>query len=117
MKILDNFLVENVLPFALKKVRAQYDLAVSKDDKSSCSGAYERVFHLPCCHTIQTLIHLNKKAPLERFDERWQWNRVLKLFSKLNKPLSPKILAPLKFKSKADLKALNLLLYLYLLHQ
>jgi hypothetical protein len=65
MSVFDEELIHQVMPFALKKVRDQYDLAKSKDYQPVCSGAFEQVYHLPCCHTIHGLIHVNGKVTVE----------------------------------------------------
>jgi hypothetical protein len=66
----DEELIHQVMPFALKKVRDQYDLAKSKDYQPGYSGAFEQVYHLPCCHIIHGLIHVNGKVTVELI---WIW--------------------------------------------
>jgi hypothetical protein len=69
VSVFDEELIQQVMPFALKKVRDQYDLAKSKDYQPVCSGAFEQVYHLPCCHPIHGLIHVNGKVMVELFQE------------------------------------------------
>jgi hypothetical protein len=82
-------------------VRDQYDLAKSKDYQPVCSGAFEQVYHLPCCHTIHGLIHVNGKVTVELFHERWRTNHVRKLFeSNITQPSIPQVLDPHRVKAK-----------------
>jgi hypothetical protein len=101
VSVFDELLIQQVMPFVLKKVRDQYDLAKSKDHQPVCSGALEKVYHLPCCHTIHGLIHINKKLTIDLFHARWQTNRVLKLFEDhIRQPSIPQVLAPHRVKVK-----------------
>jgi hypothetical protein len=98
--VFDKQLIQQVMPFALKKVRDQYDLAESKDYQLVCSGAFEKVCHLPCCHTIHSRIHFNKKLTIELFHTRWQTDHVLKLFKDdITQPTIPQVLAPYRVKT------------------
>jgi hypothetical protein len=65
VSIFDKELIHQVMPFVLKKVRDQYNLAKSQVYHPVCSGAFEHVYGLPCCHTIHSLIHVNKKVTVE----------------------------------------------------
>jgi hypothetical protein len=103
VSVFDKQLIHQVMPFALKKVRDQYDLAKSKDYQPVCSGAFEQVYHLPCCHTIHGLIHVNRKLTVELFHERWQTDRVQKLFEgDITQPSipQPQVLDPHRVKAK-----------------
>jgi hypothetical protein len=102
VSVFDELLIHQVMPFALKKVRDQYDLAKSKDYQLVCSGAFEHVYGLPCCHTIHGLIHVNRKLTVELFHERWRTDRVRKLFeeSDVTQPSIPQVLNPHRVKAK-----------------
>jgi hypothetical protein len=101
VSVLDERLIHQVMPIAFQKVRDQYDRAKSKEYQPVCSGAFEQVYSLPCCHTIHGLIHVHRKVTVELFHKRWRTDRVEKLFeSNIIQPSTPEVFNPHIVKAK-----------------
>jgi hypothetical protein len=66
-------IIQHVSNAALKHVAKQYKLAVSDQYKPECSGAFEQIMGLPCCHTIKGLLDhaCSKFLELRDFDPHW----------------------------------------------
>jgi hypothetical protein len=95
-------IVAKVLPLGLKHARQQYDLATSVKYSPNCSGAFTRIWGVPCCHSIHDLLERDGDGVLNAtdFDARWRFDRVHRLFNTIPQAPLPQVLAPNVVKTK-----------------
>ncbi|KAN0069696.1 hypothetical protein V8E54_012002 [Elaphomyces granulatus] len=62
---------ESIAPYALLKVREQWELA------KHCTGSFTKVWGLPCCHDIADALSIQPQWTLSRLDidEHWYFER------------------------------------------
>jgi hypothetical protein len=68
--------INNIItPEGLEKAVQQWDLIRAGALKPFCTGSFETVFGVPCCHIIRDLIHLELKVRPDHFHRHWFFKR------------------------------------------
>lgn len=71
----DDNLNEFITPYALKMCREQLNKARANEMSPTCSGRFEAVFGIPCCHDQRTWARLGQLVKPSDFDPHWLWER------------------------------------------
>jgi hypothetical protein len=85
-----------ITPAGLEKVVQQWDLLRAGIFKPACTGSFETVFGVPCCHTIRDLIQLELKIRPEHFHHHWYFKRpgITPFIEASRAPTPPQVLPP-----------------------
>lgn len=76
-KLLDQNLNYQVTPEAMEKLVGQLYIMADRMVNRPCSGAFEKVFHIPCYHTLRAYEAHNRKVTKDDFDVHWHFKRDL----------------------------------------
>src|SRR4029077_13187943 len=69
---------EYITPYALAKVRGQYELAkhsnfAERRHQRPCTGSFKKIYGLPCCHEIADALHIVLNWTIDRHDIDAHW--------------------------------------------
>jgi hypothetical protein len=69
---------ECITPYALAKVREQYELAkhsnfAERRRQRPCTGSFKKIYGLPCCHEIADALHIAPNWTVDRYDIDAHW--------------------------------------------
>jgi hypothetical protein len=66
---------EWITPSALKLCRQQLEKARNNEMLPTCSGRFEAMFGIPCCHDQRIWIRLGRLVKASDFNPHWLWER------------------------------------------
>lgn len=92
-KLLDQDLNRYIAPQAMKLLAEQlFRMADRVANTTPCSGSFEKIFQIPCYHTLRTYVNYERKVTKDDFHQHWHFK--LDLPPPPPPPPGPSIFAP-----------------------
>lgn len=75
IKCCDNSLNRQITIYWMELFVKQLALTKSPKMKLQCTGHFQLIYGIPCCHKIRQFIEQKRRFTSENFEEHWCWKR------------------------------------------